>query len=112
MCYRHRLLRAEPIVGGAQCRSVVPVPDPVGTGLVASLSHPGGTLTGVTILAVGLNSKGLELLQELVPESTRLDALVDPTNPSTPSERAELEPAAMHASAAAKDVFCDMPVER
>ncbi len=43
--------------------------DPVADGLVASLAQPGGNLTGFSLLAVGLTSKRLELLSELVPQA-------------------------------------------
>jgi len=52
--------------------------DPVDLGLVASLSRPGGNLTGVTNLTVELGSKQLGLLHELVPRTTTIAALVNP----------------------------------
>ena len=54
--------------------------DPVGDGLVASLARPGGNLTGVSILAVNLASKRLELISELVPQAKVIALLVNPTN--------------------------------
>jgi len=54
--------------------------DPVRTGLVASLNHPGGNITGVTILADDLVPKQLELMQQVVPTMTGIAALVNPTN--------------------------------
>jgi putative ABC transport system substrate-binding protein len=56
--------------------------DPVEVGLVTSLSHPGGNITGVTIQDVGLGPKRLELLHELVPSATMMAALVNPTDPT------------------------------
>jgi putative ABC transport system substrate-binding protein len=54
--------------------------DPVGDGLVASLARPGGNLTGVSILAVQLVPKRLELLSELVPQGQVFALLVNPNN--------------------------------
>jgi putative tryptophan/tyrosine transport system substrate-binding protein len=62
---------------------VFSVGDPVGDGLVASLARPGGNLTGVSILAVELTPKRLELLSELVPQATVIALLVNPNNPQT-----------------------------
>jgi len=55
--------------------------EPVAAGLVASLSRPGGNVTGVTGLNVELAPKKLELLHELLPSATTLALLVNPTNP-------------------------------
>jgi len=57
--------------------------DPVADGLVASLAQPGGNLTGISILAVELVPKRLELLTELVPQAKVVALLVNPTNPYT-----------------------------
>ena len=46
--------------------------DPVGAGLVASLAHPGGNVTGVSSLSVELNTKRLEVLKDAVPKLTRV----------------------------------------
>jgi putative ABC transport system substrate-binding protein len=54
--------------------------DPVGDGLVASLARPGGNLTGISILAVELVPKRLELLSELVPQARTFALLVNPSN--------------------------------
>jgi putative tryptophan/tyrosine transport system substrate-binding protein len=57
--------------------------DPVAMGLIASLSRPGGNLTGVTNLNVELGPKKLELLHRLVPAATIIGLLVNPANPNS-----------------------------
>src|SRR5215468_11976239 len=44
------------------------VGDPIGTGLIESLAHPGGNVTGLTAIAADLEGKRLELLRELIPK--------------------------------------------
>jgi putative ABC transport system substrate-binding protein len=56
--------------------------DPVEVGLVASMSRPGGNITGVSILDVELGPKRLQLLHELAPTATIIAALVNPTDPA------------------------------
>jgi ABC-type uncharacterized transport system substrate-binding protein len=55
--------------------------DPVGFGLVASLSHPGGNVTGLANFADILASKQIDLLREMVPRLARFGLLVNVTNP-------------------------------
>ena len=52
--------------------------DPVASGLVASLSRPGGNLTGITNITVELGPKRLQLLRELLPNAAVFGVLVDP----------------------------------
>ncbi len=52
--------------------------EPVATGFVASLAHPGGNITGLTGLSPELNVKRLELLKEVVPGLTRVAVMWDP----------------------------------
>jgi len=56
--------------------------DPIRLGLVASLSRPGGNVTGVTHLSAGLAPKKLEILHELLPEARLIALLVNPANPA------------------------------
>jgi putative ABC transport system substrate-binding protein len=53
--------------------------DPINQGLIATLSRPGGNITGVSFLTSPLNPKRLKLLHELVPKSTVIAILIDPT---------------------------------
>ena len=55
--------------------------DPVGSGFVASLAHPGGSITGITGISAELAGKRIELLRDLIPGLTRVGLLVNPTNP-------------------------------
>jgi len=58
---------------------VASVGDPVGTGLVASLAHPGGNLTGLSLEQTGdLSGKWLELLQEVVPQLATVAVIANP----------------------------------
>jgi putative ABC transport system substrate-binding protein len=57
------------------------VADPVGSGLVASLAHPGGNITGWTHLGRELRAKYVELIKEAVPGATRIGVLWNPANP-------------------------------
>ncbi len=59
------------------------VGDPVGTGLIDSLAHPGGNITGTTTLA--LSAKGLELIREILPEAKRVAVLGNAGDPFTPT---------------------------
>ena len=70
------------------------VGDPVGTGLVASLAHPGGNLTGLSNQATELSAKRLELASEIVPNLTRVAALWNPDNASLALKLREIEAAA------------------
>jgi len=68
--------------------------DPVKLGLVASLAHPGGNLTGINQYNEELAAKRLELLRELVPGVTRVAVLLDPTVAATETTLRDLEAAA------------------
>jgi putative tryptophan/tyrosine transport system substrate-binding protein len=55
--------------------------DPVALGIVPSFRRPGGNITGVATLNVGVGQKRLELLHELLPTVTVIALLVNPANP-------------------------------
>jgi ABC-type uncharacterized transport system substrate-binding protein len=60
----------------------VTVADPVGVGLVQSLSRPGGNITGLATLVPGFASKMIEILREMVPTASKIAILVNPGNPT------------------------------
>jgi putative ABC transport system substrate-binding protein len=55
--------------------------DPIRSGLVASLNHPGGNVTGVIDMGADLAAKQVGLLHELLPQAQRFAVLMDPSNP-------------------------------
>jgi putative tryptophan/tyrosine transport system substrate-binding protein len=68
--------------------------DPVQVGFVASLSRPGGNLTGITSLDTELGGKRLQLLHELLPNASTMAALVNPTFPGSDLQARQLQSAA------------------
>jgi putative tryptophan/tyrosine transport system substrate-binding protein len=58
--------------------------DPVAAGLIASLGHPGGNMTGLSVMTGELSGKQLEFLKEAVPMVSRVAVLANPTDPNTP----------------------------
>jgi putative tryptophan/tyrosine transport system substrate-binding protein len=68
--------------------------DPVGGGLVGSLSRPGGNVTGLSQLAADLGGKRLELLREVIPDLRRLATLSNVGNAATASEMIQVSEAA------------------
>jgi len=65
--------------------------DAVGTGLIASLAHPGGNVTGTTVLNPELMAKRLELLKEIVPAITQAAVLLNPDNAANGPVRHAME---------------------
>ena len=70
------------------------VADPVRSGLVTSLAHPGGNVTGLTLMAADLGAKRLELLKQAIPRLTRVAVLWNPDTPWHPQANADLKAAA------------------
>jgi len=68
--------------------------NPMELGLVASLSRPGGNITGASQLNVEIGPKRLELVRELIPTATIVGLLVNPTNPVAKALSRDLEAAA------------------
>ncbi len=68
--------------------------DPVGLGLVSSLSHPGGNVTGMSLFNATLSAKRLSLLHEFVPAAGTIAYLTNPANPSMRLEINAVEEAA------------------
>jgi putative ABC transport system substrate-binding protein len=69
-------------------------PDPVASGFVASLAHPGGNITGLSTLTPELSGKRLELLREVVPKLSRVAIVGTSTQPGHAQAIKELELAA------------------
>ena len=78
--------------------------DPVQLGLVASLSRPGGNVTGVVTLNIEIAPKRLELLHELFPTATSFALLVNPANPAL------AEPVSQRVQAAARTLGVKLDV--
>jgi putative tryptophan/tyrosine transport system substrate-binding protein len=68
--------------------------DPLGSGLVPSLAHPGGNVTGHSLMASDLIGKQFELLKEVVPTVSRVALLWNPANPGHAPQVREAEVAA------------------
>jgi ABC-type uncharacterized transport system substrate-binding protein len=87
------------VMASKQATSVTPIVfatagDPVGTGLVASLTRPGGNVTGLATLGADLAGKRLELLREVVPGFRRVAIMGNVGNPFTVLELSQVREAA------------------
>jgi putative ABC transport system substrate-binding protein len=70
------------------------VVDPIATGLVASLGHPGGNVTGLSNMAPDVTGKQLEMLKQIVPRASAVAALWNPGNPGNAPQLQAAENAA------------------
>jgi putative ABC transport system substrate-binding protein len=91
-----------------QATSTIPVvfhgsSDPVALGIVASLAHPGGNLTGVSLLNSEMAPKLLELLLELIPEAKLIAVLRDPNSLLDIESAASVRGVRLHVIPAASD---------
>jgi putative ABC transport system substrate-binding protein len=87
------------VLAAKQATAVIPIVfavanDPVGTGVVASLAHPGGNVTGLSIQAPDLAGKRLELLREIVPGLRRVAIMFNVGYPAAVLEMGEIQPTA------------------
>jgi putative ABC transport system substrate-binding protein len=73
---------------------MVSVGDPVRAGLVASLAHPGGNITGTSFLGAAIAPRRLQLLKEVIPSAVRVALLFNPNNAANIFFRDEIETAA------------------
>jgi putative tryptophan/tyrosine transport system substrate-binding protein len=86
-------------VAAKQATSIIPIvfalaPDPVGSGLVASLARPGSNVTGMSTQQADATGKRLDLLREVLPRLRRLAILVNVDNPGAVLETGEVKVAA------------------
>src|SRR5215468_2131270 len=65
--------------------------DPVELGLVTSLSHPGGNVTGAVTLNIEVGSKRLELLRAMVPTAGVIGLLINPSRPGATDQSHVIE---------------------
>jgi putative ABC transport system substrate-binding protein len=87
------------VIAAKQATSVIPIvfaaaADPLGGGLVASLSRPGGNVTGLSVQATDLAGKRLELLREVVPGPRTLAIMANVGYPAAVLEMGEVHAAA------------------
>jgi ABC-type uncharacterized transport system substrate-binding protein len=87
------------------------VGDPVGSGLVASLGHPGGNVSGLSMMMTELSAKRLQLLKEAIPRVARVAVLWNPDTPPHTKVVQELKAAAPALSIELSFVSAQTPEE-
>jgi putative ABC transport system substrate-binding protein len=88
---------------------MVVVADPVGTGLILSLTRPGGNITGVSSNEVGLAAKRLALLKEVLPKLSLVAVLRNPTSPAGDLQLRETQTAARSLVSTFNSSMCEIP---
>jgi len=88
-----------PTRSAKQATSTIPIvmgydDDPVGSGFVARLAHPGGNITGLATLAPEISGKQMELLKEIIPRFSRVAVIGSSSQPSQPQALREINLAA------------------
>jgi putative ABC transport system substrate-binding protein len=68
--------------------------DPIGTGLIESLAHPAGNITGLSGMVMDLEAKRLELLREVIPKLSHVAVFWNPTSPLQVNSEKEVQAAA------------------
>ena len=89
----------ESIIAAKNATSIIPIvfgtlPDPVASGVVASLARPGANVTGLSVVASDLGQKRLELLKELAPQAQRIAFLWSSAAPGASANLKEVQAAA------------------
>jgi putative tryptophan/tyrosine transport system substrate-binding protein len=87
------------VAAAKQATSTIPIVfaiavDPIGSGMVASLAHPGGNATGLSVQSTELAGKRIELLREVLPNLRRLAIIADVSYSGSVLETAEVQAAA------------------
>ncbi len=87
---------APSVLAAKQATTAIPIVfavlnDPLGTGIVASLSRPGGNVTGLSLQNPDLAGKRVELLREVVPGLRRLAIMANAGNPGAMVEMSEVQ---------------------
>jgi ABC transporter substrate binding protein len=80
------------------------VGDPVGAGIVPSLSHPGGNITGLTAISTEMDAKRLELLREVVPSVSYIAVLWNAASPLQVLAEKQVQAAAQGAAPLQREV--------
>ena len=92
----------------------VTVSDPIGSGFLASLAHPGGNITGFSVDDIALGSKWMELLREIAPRTKRVALLFNPVGPPLQSAMPSIQAAAssFHVQVTTATVYSKDEIEK